>query len=66
MVINIARIVDNYVDKLLITFDNIEVELENVSSIFALQYSKLDYCSGSIAAAQTTDQVKTYYNTVLL
>ena len=44
MVIDIVRIVDNYVDKLLITFDNIEVELENVSSIFALQYIKLDYC----------------------
>ena len=42
MVIDIVENVDNYVDKMLITFDNIEVELENVSSVFALQYIKLD------------------------
>ena len=54
MVINIVGIVDKYVDKMWITFDNTEVEHRNVSSIFALQYIKLDYCSGSDAAAQTT------------
>ena len=47
-------------------FDITEVEHRNVSSIFALQDSRLDYCSGSIAAAQTTDQSKIHYNTVLL
>ena len=44
MVIDIIEIVDNYVDKLLITFDNIEVEHRNVSSVFTLQNSKLDHC----------------------
>ena len=47
-------------------FDITEVEHRNVSSIFALQDSKLDYRSGSVAAAQTTDQSKIYYNTLLL
>ena len=56
-------------DNLWITFDNTEVELENVPSIFALQNSKLDHCkcqvflldTQSIFKLQKYSKYKLYY-----
>ena len=48
-------------------FDSIEVELENVSSIFALQYIKLDYCKcKAFLLYNQKDTIILYYYSMIL